>query len=135
MFMELLIVLGIMGILAVIVIVAINPVKHLCEAANTRRNVTTRELTNALNQYQIRTRTRAGGGSIPVGEANATPICRLGVTNDATCINLDVLVPDYLADLPVDQAETNANYTGYGIYQMLGGLDLVTAIHLESCSS
>jgi type II secretory pathway pseudopilin PulG len=56
MFIELLIVLGIIGILGTIVIVAINPTKHLCETANAKRHITVRELGNALNQYQIRAR-------------------------------------------------------------------------------
>ena len=133
MFIELLIVLGMMGVLASIVIVAINPTKHLCEAANAKRHFTVREFGNALNEYQIRTRMNAAGSLSP-GEGNAKPVCRQSVVNDLSCINLDTLAPDYLQEIPMDPLETNANYSGYSVYRLPGGLDLVRSDHAEPCS-
>jgi hypothetical protein len=132
MFIELLIVLGIIGIIGTIVIVAINPTKHLCESANAKRHIIVRELGNAVNQYQIRMR-RPVIESIVVGEANARPICRHGVTTDTSCVNLDMLVPEYILQIPVDPLETIANFSGYGIYRLPGGLDLTKSNHIEAC--
>lgn len=133
MFIELLIVIGILGMLAAITVVAINPSKHLCETNNAKRRITEREISNAVNQYEISTFAKAAGGAMLQGEQNARPICAQGVTNDVTCVNLDVLVPEFILELPKDIRETNASYSGYGIFRMPGGMDLVKANHLEDC--
>ena len=132
MFIELLIVFGILGVLSAITIVAVNPRRHLCEAQNAKRWVTAREFTNAVNQYAIRARQPASGG-IPDGEANAGPICRLGATG--ICIRLDVLVPEYLITLPVDDSEPDPALTGYRIYRRGAPviLDQVVSGHIEDC--
>jgi hypothetical protein len=132
MFIELLIVFGIIGILGTIIIIAINPTKHLCETTNAKRHINMREIGNAANEYQIRTR-QTILVSMPVGEANAIPICTVGVSTDSTCANFDVLLPDYIGDIPRDSLETNPNYTGYSIYRLPGGLDLVRSDHIETC--
>jgi competence protein ComGC len=132
MFIELLIVMGMMGIISVIVIVAINPSKHLCETENGKRRNTEREMTNAINQYQVNTYEMAGGDQVPTGVMNARPICRLGVTAP-TCVNLDVLVPDFLIALPTDAKEMSMDHTGYSIYRLAGGLDFVQADQLQDC--
>lgn len=134
MFIELLFAMGIFGIITAVVLVAINPKKHLCETANAKRHITARELANAINQYEIRTFRKAAGQSVPIGEINAKPLCRFGVTNDDTCLNVDVLVPDYLISLPQDAAEQNPNYAGFTIYRMAAGMDLVNAAHVENCN-
>lgn len=133
MFIELLIVLGVMGVLATIVIVAINPGKHLCMAQNAKRNLSMHEIKGAIDAYQARERHRATGDAVPVGEANAVPICAQGVTGDATCVNLDLLIPDYIVALPQDPAETNPNYSGYSIYRSAGGIELIRSDRLEVC--
>jgi type II secretory pathway pseudopilin PulG len=133
MFIELLIVLGVIGMITAIVIVAINPSKHICEAENGKRHIKAREFSNAINEYQIDS-LRPAVASVPVGQANAQPICTQGVTNDATCINLDMLAPDYLLTLPQDDDEQNPNYTGYNMYRMTGGLDLVVSNHIKDCT-
>jgi len=117
---ELLIVIGIIGILAAVTIVAINPAKQLCEARNARRKSYVHALDSALQQFVISTLSMAAENETPTGANNAKPICRRGITTDASCVNLDVLAPTYLVDLPVDEAETNANYTGYSIYKENG---------------
>lgn len=135
MFIELLIVLGLLGIISAVVIVAINPRKHLCESVNAKRAVFAREMTNAVNQYLIRTYNQVQ--DIPVGVENATPICRYGVTGDLTCMSLDALVPDYTIALPQDELETNANYSGYRIYRHLSqaGLNQVESAHVQDCQN
>lgn len=135
MFIELLFVMGIMGMLTAIVLVAINPKKHLCEASNARRHITARELANAVNQYEIRTHRKVISGELPVSEVNAKPVCRFGISNDPTCLNLDVLVPEYLVRFPQDDTETNPHYAGYSMYRMAAGLDLVAPDHLEDCNN
>lgn len=106
---ELLIVIGIIGTLASITIVAINPNKQLLAAKDVTRISMVKQLQNALSQYLI------DSGSFPTGipATNPKAICIAGMTTDATCVNLDVLVPKYLPSLPQDASETNANYTGY----------------------
>jgi type II secretory pathway pseudopilin PulG len=134
MFIELLIVMGILGILATATVVAINPQRHLCEAENAKRRVTAREITNAVNQYAIAT-ARPANPAVPGGEGNAAPICRQGLT-DAGCLSLDALVPDYLLVLPVDAAEPNPLLTGYRIYRLTSGFEVETVVpdHLAECT-
>lgn len=134
MFIELLIVLGVMGILTTIVLVAINPQKHLCEASNARLHISARELANAVNQYEISTHKKAAGDTVPVGEMNAKPICRTAITTDDTCINLDLLVPIHLIRLPQDDNEPNLHYTGFSLYRLAAGMDLVRADHIQNCA-
>lgn len=118
---ELLIVIGIIGTLASVTIVAINPNKQLGSAKDAARLSAIKETRNALIQYQI------DNGSFPAGipAANPKPVCKAGVTTDATCVNLDVLVPKYLVALPQDTRELNANYTGYLVYTNAGRAEVV----------
>ncbi len=126
---ELLITIGIIGVLASVVVVAVSPKKALLAARDAERGVTAKQLQNAAFQYQI-----GNGGELPAvdlipeGEENAVQICALGVTNPE-CVNLDVLVPDYLHALPRDIAEPCPDYTGYRIHQRQGSAS-VTALHM-----
>jgi len=108
--LELLIAIGIIGILTAIVLVAINPTKQLQDARGANRNVSVREIENAINQYIIDLNTLSG---IPSGKANAQDICRPG---GAGCYDLSVLTPTYLASIPIDPDETDVNLSGYRIY-------------------
>ncbi|MBU0766488.1 type II secretion system GspH family protein [Patescibacteria group bacterium] len=130
---EILVVIGILGILAAVVIIAINPTKQLCDAHDVERRSMIRELNNATIQYLI-SEWEEPSSEIPLGEENALPICRFGVSTDPTCVNLDLLVPDYLADLPVDEImETNDNYTGYSIYRDAYQRIQINALYLGEC--
>lgn len=116
---ELLLVIGIVAILAGIVIVAINPSKQLVSAENAKRKVTTKELQSAIYQYVIDIGALPSG--VGYGSANAKPICRLTIpAGSSNCVSLDVLVPTYIASLPVDSSETDANITGYVVYGETG---------------
>ncbi len=128
--MELMLVIGIIGALASIVIVAINPTKQLCDAENAKRNVTQREMTNALFQYIISQSDLPP--NVPTTAETAKQICRAGVATGDTCVNLDVLVPDYVAALPIDESETDATLTGYKVYANVGR-PTVIAVHYGVC--
>ncbi len=113
--MELMLALGILGVLISVTIIAINPSRQIESSKNAKRKSMIREQQNAVLQYMI-TNSRLPTGTIGISESVATPICQAGVT-DASCINLDTLVPTYLASLPVDSAVTGPMVTGYRIYK------------------
>jgi len=130
---ELLIVIGIIGILTAVAIVAINPSEQLCDAQDARRRSYVRELNNAIYQYII-SEWEEPSGSIPIGEESAMQICRLGVDSDPTCVNLDILIPEYFVALQVDELrETNENYTGYEIYKDENQRIRVNALYIGDC--
>jgi prepilin-type N-terminal cleavage/methylation domain-containing protein len=126
---ELLIVIGIIGLLAAIVILAINPTRFLTNAKDAKRVSEAKQMQNALYQYLIDKGTYPNSSLIPSnGSGSALPICKQGIT-DASCITLDALAPDYLASIPQDAAETDAQFSGYTIYSAAGRA-LVLPSHL-----
>lgn len=124
-------VIGIIGALASIVIVAINPTKQLCDAENAKRTAMQREMTSALFQYIISTSDLPP--NIPTTLETAKQICRAGVPTGDTCVNLDALVPDYVAALPIDESETDTTLTGYKVYANVGR-PTVVAVHYGVCA-
>jgi prepilin-type N-terminal cleavage/methylation domain-containing protein len=116
---ELLVGLGIIGVLATIVIVAINPTKQLEDSRVAQRLSDRRTIEAALNQYVIKVWAEPVEG-IPLGVDEAFPICPQGVT-DPSCINLDVLTPDYLVGIPQDSALTTATSTAFRVYKDVQG--------------
>ncbi len=114
---ELLLVIGIIGILASITIVAINPQRQLLGAADAKRAQSVAQLEKAMSQLLV-----GNGGTlpssiiIPSGSANALPVCAAGTTSSA-CINVDSLVPTYIAAIPVDADEPCTTFTGYSMYK------------------
>ncbi len=108
-------VLGILGILVSIVLVAINPLSQLEFAQNAKRKSYILTIGNGSTQYLIKHGEEPVAG-IPSGIANAKPICRPGVT-DVSCLNIDTIVPVFIAELPIDVAETSTVVTGYRIYK------------------
>lgn len=129
---ELLIGMGIVGVLAAVVIVALNPDKQLCDVHNAARTVHARELEKAMIQYMIEEASTPGGTDVPLGAENAKPICRFGIT-DPLCVNMDVLVPEYVADVPVDELETSTIHTGFSVYIDAGSRLQVEAMNMEVC--
>jgi prepilin-type N-terminal cleavage/methylation domain-containing protein len=129
---EVLIVVGVIGVISSVVIVAINPSKQLCESRDAERKVHVRELGNALYQHLIG-EWQTANTDIPLGEANAMPVCRAGITEDETCINLDSLVPEYISQLPVDPEEVNANHSGYSVYVDDHQRVQVLSLHVGQC--
>lgn len=125
---ELLLAIGIIAALAVIVIAAVSPSRQFTAARDAERRRNARELQNAQFQYLIDNRRFAGDKAIPEGEGNALQICRPGQV-DAQCINVDTIIPSYLACIPYDGKEENPLYTGYQTYQTAGRVH-VRALYL-----
>ncbi|MEK7218152.1 MAG: prepilin-type N-terminal cleavage/methylation domain-containing protein [Patescibacteria group bacterium] len=105
---ELLLSVAIIGFLSYIVINAINPSLHLAKAHDAKRQSDVLALLNATNQYTM--------------ENNALPssltqvpqqICTLAA-DPCTSIDLSMLVPEYIADLPADPLATG-DTVGYTI--------------------
>jgi type II secretory pathway pseudopilin PulG len=97
-------VVGIIAILAGIVIVAINPSKQIATVRNTQRLSDIKQINSALQQYFI------DNGRYPTSTpATLTEICDTGdstypqnVLCGDSLIDLSILVPTYLAAMPVD---------------------------------
>ena len=94
---ELLIVIGILGILLAIVLVALNPARQFAQANNTRRRSDVNALLNAIHQYAADNK-----GKTPTGLT--TTVQNMSNTAADICA---VLVPTYIAQLPVDPGTNN----------------------------
>jgi prepilin-type N-terminal cleavage/methylation domain-containing protein len=100
--LEILLVIAAIGILAAIVLVAVNPNRQIAQARNAQRRADINTIYKAIEQYLIDT------GSYPAGiTTTLKDICQTGteqVGGATTCSNkadLRVLVPDYIAGIPV----------------------------------
>ena len=105
--LEILLVIAAIGILAVIVLVAINPNRQISQARDAQRRSDVNTIYKAIEQYLI------DKGSYPNG-INEEPkeVCKTGnntITDEliptTLCdgkVDLRVLVPDYIASIPVD---------------------------------
>lgn len=118
-FLELLLGMAIVGILAGVTVAAINPIKQFLGVQNVGRAYRAQQIERAFFQYIVDRNDYPGDRNIPEGETNAKPICRYGKT-DSECINIDELIPRYVVCMPFDEAETNANFSGYEIYLSAG---------------
>jgi type IV pilus assembly protein PilA len=88
---ELLVVIGILAVLLAIVLIAINPQRQFEQANDTQRSSDVNAMLNAVHQYMVEQ-----NGQLPAGIVEAeTPIADTGV-------DLCLLVPDFIAALPVD---------------------------------
>ena len=93
--LEILLVIAAIGILAAIILVAINPNRQLAQVRNAERRSEINTIYKALEQYLI------DKGSYPTGiTTSIQDICING--NTTNCVNLGVLVPDYIAAIPID---------------------------------
>ncbi|MFA6039099.1 MAG: LamG-like jellyroll fold domain-containing protein [Candidatus Peribacteraceae bacterium] len=127
---ELLLVVGIIGALASVVMEAIGPGKMLLSAKDATRKQMVKELQNALMQYQIDEGTLPSIGSIVTAPDGAQPVCKFNAADTSNCVDLDALVPEYLAAIPQDTSETNTNFSGYKIYRESGGRAQIYSTHL-----
>ena len=89
---EILVTIVILSILAGITIVALNPGQNIDDANDLRRKSDVVTIMNAISQYSV-----DNGGTFP-GDVTATD---QAISNTAANI-CSVLVPTYLAELPVD---------------------------------
>ena len=154
---ELLVVIGIIGILAAVVLVAVNPGRQFAQARDTQRRSDLLTVTNAIYQFAAEhegnlpdtdgddaavnfpaTPTCIGDGttvcSVNVGTTGYAGCAGVGMTsfNLAAATNAagtEVVVPTYVAALPVDPAGGTAADTGYCISADIGvgGTGRVTA--------
>ena len=95
--LEILLVIALLGILASIVLIAINPNRQLATGRNVVRLSAINTINNAVSEYTIKNR-----GAYPAGITTGAyqDICPVGVTSG--CVDLSVLVPTYLAEIPLD---------------------------------
>jgi prepilin-type N-terminal cleavage/methylation domain-containing protein len=123
---ELLLTMGIIAALATVTITAINPTRQLIASRDAERQHTAGQIQKALDQYLI------DNGeypvSIPDGESSAKQICDPAASPDGICLDLSLLVPDYMATIKRDPAETIANYSGYTAY-LSGDKVTVSEVH------
>lgn len=131
---ELLVVIGIIGILAAVVLVAVNPGRQFAQARDTQRRSDLLTITNAIYQFAAE-----HDGNLPdtdgadaTSNFPSTPTC-IGTiatcATNTTCAGaagfdlanatdeagLEVIVPTYVADLPVDPSGGTAADSGYCI--------------------
>lgn len=120
--MELLIVTGVIATLAMFVAAAVNPRGHLIDARNAKRRADTSTIRSAVLQYVVDT------GSVPDGVTQAEkPVCKPGVPCSGG-VSLDVLVDDYIADIPADPlTEKTSTVTDYVI-----SMDASGRVHVKA---
>jgi prepilin-type N-terminal cleavage/methylation domain-containing protein len=94
---ELLVVIGILAVLLAITLIAINPANQFAKANNTKRRSDVNAILNAVNQYMADNK-----GILPTGIA--TTVRTVSNTGADLCT---VLVPKYIAALPVDPQTAN----------------------------
>ena len=106
--LEILLVIAAIGILAAIVLVAINPNRQIAQARNAQRRSDVNTIYKALEQYLIDNQSyEVGGTGINNDVKN---VCKTGteqVGGATSCTgkaDLRVLVPTYLAAIPIDPA-------------------------------
>jgi len=136
---ELLVVIGIIGILAAIVLVAVNPGRQFAQARDSQRRADLLGITNAIYQFAAEhngnlpdTNTDANVNSFP-----STPTC---IGTGGSCFNLgaageieaavgqqELVVPTYIAAIPVDPSTGTAANTGYTVYRDTNGRLIATA--------
>ncbi len=109
--LEMLLVIAMIAILAGIVIVAINPGRQLAQSRNAQRASDLRAIYSAVNQYYIDNKTWPND----LLSGTFQEICKEGVDETTNnCINLDILVPDYLPAIPHDP-QSGQNTAGYAL--------------------
>jgi type IV pilus assembly protein PilA len=100
---ELLVVIGILAVLLAITLIAINPAKQFSQANDTKRRSDVNAILNAVNQYAADNKGNITPLAIPVSPAAA------GIISDTGVDICAVLVPEYLAALPVDPLTNNGD--------------------------
>jgi hypothetical protein len=94
------------------------PVRQLLVARDTQRKNDLTEIANAIYQYSAE-----NGGKMPAGIT--TKPTHIGTL--AGFVNVSILVPTYLAQLPKDPASGTPGDTQYSIYKDTEGRVVITA--------
>lgn len=105
---EILLVIVIIAILAGIVIVAINPAKQISSANNAQRSSDVKAVLDAVHQYEIDNK-----GALPKEITSTATVIGDGTGQIDICT---LLVPKYIAAMPVDPTATGAHYTSCADY-------------------
>lgn len=130
---ELLIVIGIIAILALITLVAVNPARLFGQSRNAVRNANLNEITSAVAQYRAEHEgTLPDTDNDPAVDSFPTTLTCIG--SGTGCFDLAQagedgvsIVPDYIAEMPMDpQTGTVAN-TGYSIMLNANGRIVASA--------
>lgn len=114
---ELLVSIGIIGVLASVVIIAINPSQNIDDSHDAADEHHAKQIQNAMLQYLVGRSAFLKDAEILSGRENARSICQYQVTTDPSCVNLDELIPEYMAGFTKSRRETNANYLGFIVYK------------------
>lgn len=144
---ELLVVIGIIGILAAVVLVAVNPGRQFAQARDTQRRSDLLTITNSIYQFAAEhdgnlpdtdgDDTTSNFPAVATCIGDGTTACAAnagcsGMTSfaleDATDeAGLEVIVPTYVAALPVDPSTGDATDSGYCISVSADGRVTATA--------
>ncbi|MCX7928612.1 MAG: type II secretion system GspH family protein [Patescibacteria group bacterium] len=130
---ELLLVVAIIGILSSTLIVAVNPARQLAKARDAQREADLIAILSAIYQYASE-----HSGDLPDtdGNPNASnfPTTLRCIGTNATCFDLaragdgeDTIVPDYMAEIPVDPQTGSTANTGYLIMVDVNGRLIASA--------
>lgn len=136
---ELLVVIGIIGILAAIVLVAVNPGRQFAQARDAQRKADLLGITNSIYQFAAE-----HNGNLPdtnvdplVNSFPSTPTCigtgggcfDLGASGEieAAVGQQELVVPTYIASIPVDPSTGSAANTKYYVYRDVNGRLVATA--------
>lgn len=132
---ELLVVIGIIGILAAVVLVAVNPGRQFAQARDTQRRSDLLAITNAIYQFAAEhdgnlpdtddddtdsnfpdTPTCIGDGTTAcAANADCTGMTSFNLADATDEAGTEVVVPTYIAALPVDPSSGDATDSGYCI--------------------
>lgn len=116
---ELLVVIGILAVLTAVVLVAVNPVRQFAQARDTQRRADVNTVSAAIVSYladpdNTNTRSLAGLGITALCTAT-THIIGAGAGNLNLGLNPGLLVPVYVAAMPMDPTNGMADNTGYTV--------------------
>ncbi len=95
---ELLVVIGILAILLAITLIALNPNQHFQGARNAQRSSDVLAVLDSIYEYQAH-----NSGSLP---ASLSSVSTTPLAISKTGVDLCDVVPEYLADLPMDPSAT-----------------------------
>jgi prepilin-type N-terminal cleavage/methylation domain-containing protein len=116
---EMLVVIGIIAILAAVVLVAVNPLRQFQSARDSQRRSDLYAITNAVYQYAVE-----NNGNLPTS-ITSTPT---DVGNGTGNLDLkSVLVPTYIADIPVDPSNGDEDTTNYVLFSSAAGRIIASA--------
>lgn len=98
---ELLVVIGILAVLLAITLIAINPARQFAQANNTQRQSDINTILNAVGQYLVDN--KGNIAAMTTAGLTSTPTNIVDAVTDATGVDICLLlVPDYIAAMPVD---------------------------------